>query len=76
MIDALECPKCQGRMRLIAMVIERASIRRLLTGVGERATRREAVRLVRRADRRGSGGNAVEVDSGLFRLRALACAVL
>ena len=34
-IDVLECPKCQGRMRLIARVTERASIRRFLTGVGE-----------------------------------------
>ena len=34
-IDVLECPKCKGRMKLIAMVTERSSIRRFLTGVGE-----------------------------------------
>ena len=35
-VDVLECPRCQGRMRLIAMVTERSSLRRFLTGVGER----------------------------------------
>ena len=34
------------------------------------ATSREAVRVARRIGCRGSGGNAVEVDSGLFCLRA------
>ncbi|MEI8255908.1 MAG: transposase [Deltaproteobacteria bacterium] len=34
-VDVLECPKCKGRMRLLAMVTERAAIRRFLTGVGE-----------------------------------------
>ena len=37
-VDVLECPRCQGRMRLIAMVTERASIRRFLTGVRELAS--------------------------------------
>ena len=34
-VDAFDCPKCKGRMRLIAMVTERAAVRRFLTGVGE-----------------------------------------
>ena len=34
-VDVLECPKCQGRMRLLAMVTERASIRRFLAKRGE-----------------------------------------
>jgi hypothetical protein len=34
-LDALECPKCKGRMRLLAMVTERAAIRRFLKGAGE-----------------------------------------
>jgi hypothetical protein len=34
-VDALECPKCKGRMRLLAMVTERAAIRRFLKGAGE-----------------------------------------
>ena len=34
-VDVLDCPKCQGRMRLLAMVTERASIRRFLAKRGE-----------------------------------------
>ena len=37
-VDVLECPKCQGRMRLLAMVTERASIRRFLAKRGELAS--------------------------------------
>jgi len=34
-IDALECPRCKGRMRLIAMITKTASIERFLTAIGE-----------------------------------------
>jgi len=34
-IDVLACPGCGGRMRLVAMVTEPASIRRFLRGLGE-----------------------------------------
>lgn len=34
-IDVLECPKCKGRMRLLAMVTERAAVRRFLAKRGE-----------------------------------------
>lgn len=34
-IDVLECPSCQGRMRLLAMITERASVRRFLAQRGE-----------------------------------------
>jgi Putative transposase len=34
-IDVLECPKCKGRMKLVAMVTEPKSIARFLTAIGE-----------------------------------------
>ena len=34
-VDVLECPKCKGRMKLIAMVTDRKSITRFLDGIGE-----------------------------------------
>ena len=34
-IDVLGCPRCQGRMQLLAMVTERASVRRFLAKLGE-----------------------------------------
>jgi hypothetical protein len=34
-VDVLECPKCNGRMRLLAMLTDPGSIRRYLTGTGE-----------------------------------------
>ena len=34
-IDSLECPRCKGRMRLIAMITRKASIERYLTALGE-----------------------------------------
>ena len=34
-VDVLQCPKCKGRMRLLAMVTERASLRRFLAQRGE-----------------------------------------
>jgi hypothetical protein len=34
-IDVLSCPTCQGRMRLMAMVIDPESIRRYLVKIGE-----------------------------------------
>jgi hypothetical protein len=34
-VDVLACPKCQGRMTLIAMVTDPASIARYLAAVGE-----------------------------------------
>lgn len=34
-IDVLECPTCHGRMKLVAMLTEPKSIRRLLAAIGE-----------------------------------------
>ncbi len=34
-VDVLECPKCKGRMKLIALVKKPASIARFLQGIGE-----------------------------------------
>jgi hypothetical protein len=34
-IDVLSCPKCQGRMKLIALVSEPKSIARFLRNLGE-----------------------------------------
>ena len=34
-IDALACPVCQGRMRLVALIKNPASITRYLAGIGE-----------------------------------------
>jgi PAS domain S-box-containing protein len=34
-VDALACPKCQGRMKLLAMVTDTKSIRRFLAKAGE-----------------------------------------
>ena len=37
-VDALRCPRCEGRLQFIAVVTERASIRRVLEHLGESAT--------------------------------------
>jgi hypothetical protein len=34
-VDVLACPKCHGRMKLLAMVTEPASFARYLVGIGE-----------------------------------------
>lgn len=34
LVDVLECPKCQGRMEILAVVTKPASVRRFLEGVG------------------------------------------
>jgi hypothetical protein len=34
-VDVLSCPKCRGRMRLVALVKEPSSIARYLAGIGE-----------------------------------------
>ena len=34
-IDVLACPRCGGRVRLVALVTEAASVRRFLRGLGE-----------------------------------------
>jgi len=34
-IDALRCPKCSGRMKLVAMVTDPKSVRAYLRGIGE-----------------------------------------
>ena len=34
-VDVLACPKCHGRMRLLAMVEEPANVARTLVAVGE-----------------------------------------
>lgn len=46
-VDVLACPKCQGRMKLIAMVTDPASIARYLAAVGE------ATEVPRRSPTRG-----------------------
>jgi hypothetical protein len=46
-VDVLACPKCQGRMKLIAMVKDPASIARYLAAVGE------ASEVPRRSENRG-----------------------
>jgi hypothetical protein len=33
-VDVLECPKCHGRLRVVAVITERASLRRILTHLG------------------------------------------
>jgi hypothetical protein len=37
-VDVLACPKCKGRMKLIAMVTEPKSVERYLASIGELAT--------------------------------------
>jgi hypothetical protein len=34
-VDVLACPRCGGRMRVVALVTEAASVRRFLRGLGE-----------------------------------------
>jgi hypothetical protein len=34
-IDVLDCPKCHGRMKLLAMITDGASVARYLTKLGE-----------------------------------------
>jgi hypothetical protein len=46
-IDAFECPKCQGRMRMLGLVQEPKDVRRFLEAVGE------ATELPERAPARG-----------------------
>ena len=46
-VDVLACPKCQGRMKLLAMVTDPASIARYLAAVGE------ATQVPRRTPSRG-----------------------
>lgn len=46
-VDVLACPKCQGRMKLLAMVKDPASIARYLAAVGE------ATEVPRRSENRG-----------------------
>jgi hypothetical protein len=46
-VDVLACPKCQGRMRLLAMVTDPASIARYLAAIGE------ATEVPRRSPNRG-----------------------
>jgi hypothetical protein len=46
-VDVLECPRCQGRTRLLAMLTEPAGIARSLVATGE------AVEVPRRSPGRG-----------------------
>jgi hypothetical protein len=46
-VDVLACPKCQGRMKLLAMVTDAVQLARYLAAVGE------ATELPRRSDNRG-----------------------
>jgi hypothetical protein len=34
LVDVLECPKCKGRMKILAAVTEPASVRRVLKSMG------------------------------------------
>ncbi len=34
LVDVLECPKCKGRMKILAAVIAPANVRRVLEGLG------------------------------------------
>ncbi|WP_437324262.1 hypothetical protein [Sorangium sp. So ce381] len=34
-LDVLECPACNGRMKLVAMITEPSNIARFLTALGE-----------------------------------------
>ena len=43
-VDPLECPKCKGRMRVIALIDDKAVIRRILTHLGLWAPQVEAQR--------------------------------
>jgi len=36
-VDVLQCPKCKGRMKLVAMVTDAKSVTRYLAGIGELA---------------------------------------
>src|SRR5262249_8651392 len=33
-VDALECPKCHGRLRVVAVIAERESVRQILVHLG------------------------------------------
>ena len=33
-LDVLECPKCGGRMEMIAVITEQSTIKKILTSVG------------------------------------------
>jgi hypothetical protein len=35
-VDALECPKCHGRLRMLAAVTEREPVQRILAHLGLR----------------------------------------
>jgi hypothetical protein len=52
-VDVLACPRCQGRMRLLALVKDPASIARHLATVGE------ATEVPRRSPGRGRGADEV-----------------
>ena len=45
-VDALACPRCHGRLRFIAVVTERAAIRRVLDHLGESPTGPPPVRVL------------------------------
>jgi len=34
-VDVLQCPKCQGRLRVVAVITERDAVRRILSHLGE-----------------------------------------
>jgi hypothetical protein len=46
LIDALKCPKCQGRMKILAAIIKPEAIRKILDhlGIPSEAPRRTAAR--------------------------------
>jgi hypothetical protein len=63
MTDALTCPKCQGRMKLLAVIMEPDAIRKILDhlGIPSEAPRRAAARPPPQADLSGAADFA-EVD--------------
>ena len=56
MTDALTCPKCQGRMKILAAITERDAIRKILDhlGIPSEAPRRSVARPPPQADLSGT----------------------
>jgi hypothetical protein len=64
MTDALTCPKCKGRMKILAAIIEPSAIRKILDhlGIPSEAPRRTAARPPPQAELSGTSDHA-EVDN-------------
>lgn len=70
-VDALRCEGCGGKMRLIAVIKERAVIERIVRHIGEEAEE-PAVRVGARSMRRVGASVATEGDA--LRVNAAPCA--